>query len=147
MAVESNTELKLKLHHGGIAVPDLDASVAWYREILGFEVEARFTIPHIPAEVAMLRHGDIRIELFQASRAPVVTSASDPSQDVRTPGTKHVCFAVKDVYATAERFRQAGVDIVFVRDFDFDGYKGSTMYVRDNSGILIEFIKQPELFA
>ncbi len=95
----------------------------------------------------MLRHGDVRIELFQASSPSPVTLAREPSQDVRIPGTKHVCFAVKDVYATAERFRQAGVDIVFVRDFDFDGYKGSTMYVRDNSGILIEFIKQPELFA
>ncbi len=141
------TKLELKLHHGGIAVPDLDASVAWYREILGFDVEARFTIPHIPAEVAMLRNGDVRIELFQASGASAVTPKREASQDFHIPGTKHVCFAVKDVYATAERFRQAGVDIVFVRDFDFDSYKGTTMYVRDNSGILIEFIKQPELFA
>jgi methylmalonyl-CoA/ethylmalonyl-CoA epimerase len=32
-------------HHGGVSVPDLDASIAWYRTMLGFEVEQRFPLP------------------------------------------------------------------------------------------------------
>ena len=30
-------------HHCGISVPDLDASIAWYRDMLGFSVEKRLT--------------------------------------------------------------------------------------------------------
>jgi len=30
-------------HHCGISVPDLEASIAWYRDMLGFSVEKRLT--------------------------------------------------------------------------------------------------------
>jgi catechol 2,3-dioxygenase-like lactoylglutathione lyase family enzyme len=29
-------------HHGGVSVPDLDAAIAWYGNVLGFELERRF---------------------------------------------------------------------------------------------------------
>jgi hypothetical protein len=43
--------IELRFHHGGVSVPDLEASIRWYREVLGFEVEHRFEIPkaHIHA--------------------------------------------------------------------------------------------------
>ena len=46
--------IELKHHHGGVSVPDLEASIRWYREVLGFEVENRFEIPKAHAKVAMI---------------------------------------------------------------------------------------------
>ena len=47
--------LELKHHHGGISVPDLEASIRWFADVLEFEVENRFEIAAIPAKVAMYR--------------------------------------------------------------------------------------------
>ena len=135
--------LDLKHHHGGISVPDIEASIKWFADVLDFGVEKRFEIPVIPAKVAMLRRGDLRVELFE------VVGASDlpeerrmPNTDLRTHGNKHLAFAVKDADATAEELRQKGADIVFVGHFEF----GANVFIRDNAGNLIEFVQQPEMW-
>jgi methylmalonyl-CoA/ethylmalonyl-CoA epimerase len=134
----------LRFHHGGLSVPDLDASIAWWRGALGFEVEARFPIPQIPAEVAMLRRGDLRMELFAVpGAAPLSPDRRAPDLDVRTHGNKHVAFAIPDVDAMEADLRRRGVDIVFVGRFPW----GANLFARDNAGNLVEFVQQPEMFA
>ena len=148
MTPDGPVPFDLKLHHGGISVPDLDASIAWYHDMLGFEVEARFTIPSASADVAMLQRGEVRLEFFQVpGSAPAPEDRRYPERDVRTQGIKHIAFAVQDVHAAADELRQRGADIVFVRDFDFGSYRGSTLYMRDNVGNLLEMVQQPDLFG
>jgi hypothetical protein len=61
--------IELKFHHAGVSVPDLEASIRWYRDVLGFEVEQRFEIPNARAKVAMIKRGALRMELFQVEQA------------------------------------------------------------------------------
>ncbi|HEY4973922.1 MAG TPA: VOC family protein, partial [Steroidobacteraceae bacterium] len=61
--------IELKFHHGGVSVPDLEASIRWYHDMLGFEVEHRFEIPKAHAKVAMIKRGALRMELFQVENA------------------------------------------------------------------------------
>jgi catechol 2,3-dioxygenase-like lactoylglutathione lyase family enzyme len=125
-------------HHGGVSVPDLEASIAWYRDVLGFEVERRFPIPAIPAEVAILRNGPLRMELFQVPEArPLPAERRQPDSDVHTHGNKHVSFAVAEVGPFAEELRRRGADIVWVREMKH----GSNIFIRDNAGNLIEFVQ------
>jgi methylmalonyl-CoA/ethylmalonyl-CoA epimerase len=125
-------------HHGGISVPDLDAAIAWWRDMLGFEVEHRFNIAAIPAEVAMLRNGPLRMELFELPEARALPEERrEPDLDLRTHGNKHVSFAIDDVGAFAEELRRRGVDIVWVRKMAH----GSNIFIRDNAGNLIEFVQ------
>jgi methylmalonyl-CoA/ethylmalonyl-CoA epimerase len=125
-------------HHGGISVPDLDAAIDWWRRVLGFEVEARFPIPAIPAEVAMLKHGPLRIELFQVPGArPLPGERREPDTDVHTHGNKHVSFAVADIRPFAEELRRRGADIVWVKEMKH----GANIFIRDNAGNLIEFVQ------
>ena len=96
-------QLDLKHHHGGISVPDLEASIRWYAEVLDFEVEQRLEIPAIPAKVAMLWRGDLRLELFEVPGAqPLPEERRHPNLDLRTHGNKHLAFAIKDI-DSAER--------------------------------------------
>ena len=135
--------LELKHHHGGISVPDLDASIQWFARVLDFEVENRFEIPAIPARVAMLRRGDLRVELFEVPGAQgLPEERRQPNTDLRTHGNKHLAFAVKDADATAEVLKARGADIVFVGHFEF----GANVFIRDNAGNLIEFVQQPEMW-
>ena len=137
-------QLDLKHHHGGISVPDLEASIRWYAEVLGFEVEQRFEIPAIPAKVAMLRRGDLRLELFEVPGAqPLPEERRHPNLDLRTHGNKHLAFAIKDLDSAERELRSRGADIVWVRRFEF----GANIFVRDNSGNLIELVLQPEMWA
>jgi methylmalonyl-CoA/ethylmalonyl-CoA epimerase len=125
-------------HHGGVSVPDLDAAIAWWRTVLGFEVEARFPIPAIPAEVAMLVNGPLHIELFQVAGAkPLPAERRQPDTDVYTHGNKHVSFAVESVRDFAEELKRRGADIVWVKEMKH----GSNIFIRDNAGNLIEFVQ------
>jgi len=136
--------LDLKHHHGGISVPDLESSIRWYADALGFEVDERIAIPQIPAKVAMLRKGDLRVELFEVPDAkPLPAERREPNGDLHTHGNKHLAFAIRDVDEAERELRARGVDIVFVGRFQF----GSNIFIRDNAGNLIEFVQQPDMFA
>jgi methylmalonyl-CoA/ethylmalonyl-CoA epimerase len=127
-------------HHGGVSVPDLEAAIAWWRAVLGFEVAARFPIPAIPADVAMLVNGPLHIELFQVAGAkPLPDERRQPDTDVHTHGNKHVSFAVDDVREFAGELRRRGADIVWVKEMKH----GSNIFIRDNAGNLIEFVQSP----
>ncbi|MFT3790959.1 MAG: VOC family protein [Rudaea sp.] len=127
-------------HHAGISVPDLEASIAWYRDVLGFELLRRFHMPSIPADVAMLGNGPMHIEVFQlADAAPLPEDRRVPNLDLRTHGTKHFSFAVDDARVFAEELERRGADIVWVKTFP----QGINVFIRDNSGNLIEFVEKP----
>lgn len=136
------TRVALKFHHGGLSVPDLEASIEWYAAALGFELESRIEIPQIPANVAMLKRGELRMELFQVpGAADLPAERRHPNRDVHTHGNKHVAFAVQSIDALVDELRARNVDIVFVGRFEF----GTNAFVRDNAGNLIEFVQQPDM--
>jgi catechol 2,3-dioxygenase-like lactoylglutathione lyase family enzyme len=127
-------------HHGAMSVPNLAASINWWRNTLGFEVAERFAIPAIPAEVAMLRNGPLHIELFEVPGAkPLPDERREAHPDLHTHGNKHVSFAVEDVAHFATELRRRGADIIWVRQMAH----GSNLFMRDNAGNLIEFVQAP----
>ena len=142
--MNESISIDLKPHHLGISVPDLEASIDWYHEKLGFSLAKRLTIDAIPAEIAFLNHGDFNIELFEISGAsPLPDDRRYPDQDIRTNGTKHIAFAVQDLRKFADTLKDRGVD--FAKDVtEMD--QTLMAFIRDNAGNLIELIQQPGLF-
>lgn len=129
-------------HHGGVSLPDLDAGIDWYCSKLGFKLEKRFPIPTIPAEVAIIVNGDLRMELFQVpNAAPLPEARRAPNEDLRTHGNKHVAFAIHDVLSFGEELKRREVDVVWVRKFDH----GANIFIRDCGGNLIEFLEAAPL--
>jgi methylmalonyl-CoA/ethylmalonyl-CoA epimerase len=128
-------------HHGGISVPDLETAIAWWRAVLGFEVERRFPIPSIPAQVVILKNGPLHIELFQVEGAKSLPDERrEPDTDVYTHGNKHVSFAVESVREFAEQLKMRGADIVWVKQME----QGANIFIRDNAGNLVEFVESPK---
>ena len=134
----------LKPHHLGISVPDLEASIDWYRENLGFSLAKQLTLDAIPAKIAFLNHGDFNIELFEISGAsPLPDDRRYPDRDIRTNGTKHIAFAVQDLRKFADTLKDRGVD--FAKDVtEMD--QTLMAFIRDNAGNLIELMQQQSLF-
>jgi lactoylglutathione lyase len=104
-------------HHTGLQVADLDRSLAYYVDLLGFEVEQQWEVaapyvaelvgyPNVRIRVAMLRlpGTDDRLEIVEYNDVP--KRAVDTS--TANPGTAHVCLLVDDVGALYERLVEGG---------------------------------------
>lgn len=135
---EFNAIGALRAHHFGISVPDLDAAVAWYRCMLGFEFEEQLFIEKIPARIAFVKRADFRVEIFEVEGAAALPEARRvPNLDLKTHGNKHMCFEVPDVPAAMAALRAAGADIAF--ELTVGG--NPTAFARDCAGNLIEFLQ------
>jgi methylmalonyl-CoA/ethylmalonyl-CoA epimerase len=126
--------------HAGISVGDLEASIAWYRDMLGFDLMRVVDVPGDSGRVALLRSGDFILELFcLPDAAPLPEGRRDPATDLRTHGIKHVAYAVADIDALLRELKAKNVDLVWdvvVHDGD------RCAFVRDNSGNLVEFVER-----
>lgn len=128
-------------HHVGVSVMDMDASIAWWQEMLGFALQRRYYLASIPAEIAVLGNGSLHVELLKVPNPKAAdVERRVPDDDLQTCGNKHVAFSVADVRATIERLTARGADVVWLKALP-DGRAAS--FIRDNEGNLIEFVQFP----
>jgi GTPase len=100
---------KAVLDHVGIAVEDIDKSLAFFRDALGLDVE-------VPEEVASQRvraHfipvGESSIELLEATAGD---SAIAKYVEKRGPGIHHITLRVGDIRAVLDQLKARGVRLV-----------------------------------
>jgi GTPase len=100
---------KAVLDHVGIAVEDIDKSLAFFRDALGLDVE-------VPEEVASQRvrahfipAGESSIELLEATAKD---SAIAKYVEKRGPGIHHITLRVRDIRAVLDQLRGRGVRLV-----------------------------------
>lgn len=138
--IESSTATRqpLRFHHGGVSVPDLEAAIAWYRDMLGFAVERRFDIPRARARAVFLERDGLRMEMFEVEgAAPLPEDRRHPHADLRTHGNKHVAFAVRDYDDFLAALKAKGAEIVLTVGESF----GRAFFVRDCAGNVVEFVE------
>ncbi|MEE2827857.1 MAG: methylmalonyl-CoA epimerase [Myxococcota bacterium] len=132
-----------RLHHIGIAVPDLDSGASlWGPEGLGFTEEGREDVEDARTRVAMFPIGENRIELLEPmdDESPVARFLQR-----RGPGIHHLCFEVEDIEAECERLRTAGVRLL--SEAPSPGAHGSLvmfLHPKDTGGVLIELNEFPQ---
>lgn len=123
------------IHHCAISVPDVEASIAWYREMLGFEVFWRAVIPGLDVTLVQMKGAGFVLELFDVPGAePLPEGRSHPNTDFRTHGVKHFALEVADAPGFVKELQVKGVRLVHVAEFE--GTYGA--FVLDNSGNVIE---------
>lgn len=124
--------------HVGISVGNMEESLEWYKKNLDFELISDEYIPPLKSRICFIRNGEFEIELFQYDDPkPIPQDRLTPNTDLQTIGTKHVAFYTADMAALKERFVANNVDIAHEVTMGAD----AVMFVRDNSGALIEFIQ------
>ena len=139
MGLSENHTFDLKAHHCGISVPNLEASIAWYRDMLEFSLETRITLEEVGAKIGFMRHGDFQIELFEVPKAsPLPDDRRFPNRDLLTHGTKHIAFKVENLKGVVDALKERGVDIAMDVTKIPDG---KVAFIRDNAGILIELLE------
>ena len=104
------------LEHVGLAVSDLDRSIAFYKDVLGFQVLRKTD------SSAYLNLGTDLLELNQGTgpTSPPASKASEAwlREMCGSPGLRHLGFRVDDLEKIVERLRENCVEmIVPTRDF------------------------------
>lgn len=125
--------------HVGISVKNMEESMKWYQEMLGFETVSSQYMPPLKSTVTFMRHGDFEIELFEHDETiEVPKERLMPNSDIQTQGTKHICFAHEDVAAFLGELKEKGVEVVLGPQI----MEGEVMgFIHDPNGVLIEFIQ------
>jgi methylmalonyl-CoA/ethylmalonyl-CoA epimerase len=130
--------MALNVHHVGIAVADLDESIARYAALFGATVEHRQTLDEQGVEAASLRVGASRIELLRplGPETPVGRFLAR-----RGPGLHHVAVEVADVGAELERLRAEGVQLIDDSPrVGLFGLQVAFIHPEATGGVLAEFV-------
>jgi methylmalonyl-CoA/ethylmalonyl-CoA epimerase len=98
-----------RIDHIGVAVEDLDAAIALYRDGLGMELAHRETVESQGVEAVLLDVGDGHVELL---RPLGPDTAVGKYLARRGPGLHHVAYAVDDIDAVLPALRNAGLRLI-----------------------------------
>lgn len=105
----------LEPHHVALSVRDLDDALTFWKDIFGFELDFQTEILPIKARLAFIKRGALRLELFEVEgSAPPPDDRLRPNTDLKTQGTKHLCFSVNEPQGALEILFDRGVEIVGV---------------------------------
>jgi len=97
------------IDHVAVAVHDLEAAIAYYRDTFGAEVTHREVVERDGVEEALLAVADSYIQLLTPVRddSPVAKSLA-----TRGEGLHHVCIEVEDIESAMESLRKAGAPLI-----------------------------------
>jgi len=127
------------MHHLGIAVIDLDASVALYRSLLGAELVHRSSNQGEGLDAALMRLGSVDLELLSATRAD---SPVGKFLAKRGPGLHHVAYAVDDIEAKLKEAREAGLELIDPEPrIGMHGARIAFVHPKSVGGVLTEFVE------
>ncbi|WP_205857128.1 methylmalonyl-CoA epimerase [Phytoactinopolyspora endophytica] len=133
------------IDHLGIAVPDLDEAVAWYRENFGMVLVHEEANEDQGVREAMMKvsPGDegAQIQLLAPLRPD---SAIARFLDRSGPGVQQVAYRVDDVRSAAATLRARGMRLLY--DEPRTGTGGSLVnfvHPKDAGGVLVELVQQP----
>ncbi len=99
-----------RLNHVAIAVPDLAAAAALYRDALGAKVTAPQALPEHGVTVVFVDVGNSKVELLE----PLGEGSPIAAFLERNPsgGVHHLCYEVADILAARDRLTAGGARIL-----------------------------------
>jgi methylmalonyl-CoA epimerase len=132
--------MKAVLDHVGIAVSDLQPSLAFFRDVLGLHVEVTEEIPSQKVRATFLNTGHSTLEVLEAT-AP--DSPIAKYLDKRGPGLHHVALRVEDIDAALAHLKGRGVRLIDERARPgAEGAMVAFIHPSAAHGVLVE-LKQP----
>lgn len=141
------------LHHVGITVKDLDASIRFYHDVLGLEFSNEpspwFDAPELGVAVGVpgaglrqvsLLLGDTTLELLEYKSPPSETAEPLSSNNL---GASHIAFLVDDIHAKKAELELNGIefysDVNVVDEGVLAGWRW--VYFQDPDGYPLELVE------
>jgi glyoxylase I family protein len=142
----------LRFGHIGICVSDMEASVAFYRDLLGFrrlskvdvsgaDADKLLRLDGVDQETVFLERDNVRLALF-CFRNPAPVGDREP-REMNRLGVAALMLRVDDLEGTVAAMRGAGVRILDETRSDHPAYGSKLVFLTDPDGTLIELIEIP----
>ncbi len=127
-----------RLNHVAIAVPDLEAAAALYRDTLGAKVSAPVDMPKHGVTTVFVELGNSKIELLR----PLGDGSPIAGFLARNPagGIHHVCYEVGDIRAARDRLKGQGLRVLGDGEPKLGAHDKPVLFLhpKDFCGTLIE---------
>lgn len=129
-----------KIEHIGIAVKDLNSSIAIYQKLLNTDCYKTEQVASESVNTAFFKTGENKVELLQATNAE---SAIAKFIEKKGEGIHHIAFLVDDILAEMERLHQEG--FVLLSESPRKGADNKMVcfvHPKDTNGVLIEICQE-----
>jgi methylmalonyl-CoA/ethylmalonyl-CoA epimerase len=129
------------LEHIGIAVKNLNDSIALYESLLGVPCYNIEDVPEQKVRTAFFQVGTVKIELLEST---------DPEGPIgkyiekKGEGVHHLAFAVENLTHTLSELEQKGIQLVDKQPrMGAEGLHIAFLHPKSTGGVLIEFCEDP----
>ena len=142
----------LRLSHIGLCVAELERSISFYCEVLGFQElsrlalsgEAPATLLQVPGgqvQAVYLERDGMRIELLYYQQAG--HEGGEAPRPMNRAGLTHLSFRVVDLDATVAAVLRAGGHCLEDTRVNTPEYRSQVVFVTDPDGTRIELLQAP----
>jgi methylmalonyl-CoA/ethylmalonyl-CoA epimerase len=126
-----------QIDHLGIAVKNLDETVAFYRQVMGLEVTSTQVFNGM--KLAFLRVGDSELELLE-DLTPDGAIARHVAK--RGEGIQHVAYRVDNIEQALQEMRAKGIELIDERPRPgARNARVAFLHPKSTKGVLIEFVQ------
>jgi catechol 2,3-dioxygenase-like lactoylglutathione lyase family enzyme len=140
-----------RITHVGIGVSNLERSLRFYRDLLGFTWEHELEVEGEPTDTLLRLRGTklraeyltrdgVRIELLHFASPP---APPRPERPMNQYGLTHLSFRVTDMDAVLEALRAAGERVLEETVIRFPEWQSAACMILDPDGQVIELVQAP----
>ena len=132
-----------RMNHLGYAVPDMDAAIAHYRDVMGASVVTEpFDMPEQGVKVCFVNLPNSQIELIE----PLNEDSPIHNFIQKNPkgGQHHVCFEVDDINEAVEEMGKRGATVLGKPRIGAHGTMIIFVHPKNSNGVLIELMESPK---
>ena len=131
------------LNHIGVAVPDIEAAIAMYRDVFGVtDITQPQNLPPQGVTYAFVNLPSGQVELIQpyGDNSPITKFLEKNPKG----GQHHICFEVKDINAASLEMAKKGMRVLNEPRIGAHGTPVVFLHPADAGGILIELMETPK---
>jgi catechol 2,3-dioxygenase-like lactoylglutathione lyase family enzyme len=140
-----------RITHVGIGVSNLERSLRFYRDLLGFTWEHELDVEGEPTDTLLRLRGTklhaeyltrdgVRIELLHFASPP---APPRPERPMNQYGLTHLSFRVTDMDAVLDALRAAGERVLEDTVIRFPEWQSAACMIVDPDGQVIELVQAP----
>lgn len=136
LAFAEDVKFAKGIHHIAINVKNMEESIKFYRDVLGFEQDRSVRLEDLKLDITFFKlpGGNTLLELIHYDEANVI-----PPYDVTDRGIyRHIAFVVDNVDAVAEHLKKNGYEPHF-GPTNLEALGIRVVLVKDPNGVEVEF--------
>lgn len=126
----------MKIDHIGIAVKNLEETLAFYRDVLGLEVGGTEVVEDQGVKVAFLPVGDSEVELLESTTedGPIAKYIERNGE-----GMQHIAFRVDNIEEAIEHMKEKGMRMIDEKPrYGAGGAKIAFVHPKSSHRVLVE---------